>query len=102
MPTTAQEGTTLHRVLTRDADSETWADELEGRPVLNGTLLELRVRGRWVPVTYLRDSHTSLEGSRAYLRSRKSKRGVPLLLDRMHLCWPPPAPPKPALPSHTW
>ena len=102
MPTAAQDGTTLHRTLTRDADSETWTDELGGRPVHHRTLLELRVRARWVPVLYLRDSLMSVEGPRASLRSRKSQRSVPLLLDRMHLRWPLPAPPKPALPSYTW
>lgn len=69
MPTTAQEGTTIHRVLTRAADGETWADELGGHSLHNGTLLVLQVYGRWVPVLYLRDSHTSLEGTRADLRS---------------------------------
>lgn len=98
MPTAAQEGTTLHRTFIRDAYGETWTDELEGRPVHNGALLELLVRGRWVPVLYLRDSYTSGEGPRASLHYRKSKRSVPLVLDGMHLRWPPPAPPKPVLP----
>lgn len=47
MPTTAQDGTTLHRTLTRDSYCETWTDELGGHPVHNGTLVELQVRGRW-------------------------------------------------------
>lgn len=102
MLTAAQAGTIIHRTLTRDAYGETWTDELEGRPIHNGTRLELLVRGRWVPVMYLRDSHPSQEGPRAYLRYRRSKKSVSLLLDQMHLRWPPPAPPQPALPSYTW
>lgn len=102
MPTAAQEGATIHRTFTRDAYGETWTDALGERPIHNGTPLELLVRGRWVPVLYLRDSHVSAERPRAYLRYRRAKRSVPLLLDWMHLRWPPPAPPKPALPYYTW
>lgn len=101
MPTTAQEGTTIHRTLTHDADGETWTDELEGRPLHTGTSLEVQVRGRWVPVVYLRDSHTSGQGPRASLRYRKGKKIVPLAED-MALRWPPPAPPVPELPHYLW
>ncbi|WP_246581042.1 3'-5' exonuclease [Deinococcus aestuarii] len=101
MPTAVQEGTTIHRTLTHDAYDETWTDELEGRPVHNGTPLEVHVRGRWVPVVYLRDSHTSREGPRAFLRYQKGKKTVPLA-ENMALRWPPPAPPVPELPHYLW
>ncbi|WP_255344510.1 hypothetical protein [Deinococcus sp. YIM 77859] len=35
------------------------------------------MRGRWVPVVYLRDSHTSGEGPRTFLRYWKGKKTVP-------------------------
>lgn len=101
MPTTAQEGTTIHRTLTRDAYGETWTDELEGRPLHTGTLLEVNVRGRWVPVVYLRDSHTSGPGPRASLRYRKGRKTVPLAEGRV-LRWLPPAPLAPELPHSLW
>lgn len=101
MPTTAQEGTTIHRTLTRNVDGETWTDELEGRPIHNGTPLEVNVRGRWVPVVYLRDSHTSSHSPRASLRYWKGRKTVPLA-EGMALRWPPPAPPAPELPHYLW
>lgn len=100
--TTATTGSTIKRTLGADASGATWTDELEGRPLETGTRLELCVRGRWVPVVYLRDSHTSLEGPRAYLRYQKGKKTVPLALEGMALRWPPPAPPAPERPHYTW
>lgn len=101
MPTATQDGTTIHRTFTRDAYGETWTDELEGRTLHTGTRLEVGVRGRWVPVVYLRDSHTSGQGPRAFLRYQKGKKTVPLG-EGMVLRWPPPVPPAPDLPHYLW
>lgn len=99
--TTATTGSTIKRTQRRDAYGDTWTDELEGRTLDTGTRLEVCVRGRWVPVVYLRDSHTSSEGPRAFLRYQKVKKTVPLA-ESMVLRWPLPAPPAPELPHYLW